>query len=80
MPQTFWKSKPKSSGLFYLLHTVYFTILLNKLGEITLRRLVRSVNKELEIKWKETIVIYVKVLNRIFPAGTDKHHKTFQSV
>ena len=44
-----------------------------------LRRLVRSVNTELEIKWKEAIGAYVKLLYRNFPAGMEKNHENLTS-
>jgi hypothetical protein len=44
-----------------------------------LRRLVRSVNTELEIKWKEAIGNYFKLLHRNFPAGMEKTHENFRS-
>jgi len=62
--------------IYYL--AVYLTTLSNMVDEI-LRRLVRSVNMELEIKWKEAIGAYFKLLYRNFPAGMEKNHENFRS-
>lgn len=42
-------------------------------------RLVRSVNTEFEIKWKEAIGAYFKLLYRTFPMGMEKNHENFRS-
>jgi hypothetical protein len=62
--------------IYYL--AVYLTTLSNMVDEI-LRRLVTSANTELEIKWKEAIGAYFKLLYRNFPAGMEKTHENFRS-
>lgn len=62
--------------IYYL--AAYLTTLSNMVDEI-LHRLVRSVNTELEIKWKEAIGAYSKSLYRHFPAGMEKNHENFRS-
>jgi hypothetical protein len=60
--------------IYYL--AVYLTTLSNMVDEI-LRRLVISVPPELEIKQKEGIGAYFKLLYRNFPAGMEKNHENF---
>ena len=62
--------------IYYL--AVYLTTISNMVDEI-LRRLVISENTELEIKWKEAIGAYFKLLYRNFPAGMEKNHENFRS-
>lgn len=63
----------------FIYHLSVYLMTLSNMVDKILRRLVRSVNMELEIKWKEATGAYFKLLYRNFPAGMEKNHENSRS-